>query len=125
MFSSCNKGERTFVGTWNYIGKYNSESEINPSEIDSCSFGNQIVVLNCEEARVRLIISNTDGFCDTIESQQYPGGEVQVINENYLLIYWNQTYNGMNLSNHREFDYIGDNIMRQRGYGYTETYEKQ
>ena len=123
-FSACNKGERTFVGTWNYIGEFNSSGEINPLEIDSCSFGSQIIVSNCEEVSVNIITINAAGLCDTIESI-LGTGEVNVINENYLLIYWNQTYNESIVSNHREFDYIGDNIMRQRGYGYTETYEKQ
>ena len=88
------------------------------------SFGSQIIVSNCEEVSVNIITINAAGLCDTIESI-LGTGEVNVINENYLLIYWNQTYNESIVSNHREFDYIGDNIMRQRGYGYTETYEKQ
>ena len=105
LFMSCDKGEETFVGTWKYIGSYNSSGEPDTSVIDTCCYGSQIDVLNCHDVTVK-IVNSIEEDCDTIES--LPGsGEVSVINENYLLIYWSQWCNTPSpLSNHREFDNI-------------------
>ena len=127
----CRRGEDVFVGTWNFVGKYNESGEPDTASIAPCRFGSQVQVLNCYDVIVRISDEYYVGQCDTIESE--PGsGFVDVLNENFLLIYWNTMYmnnafgeDGCCLSSHYAFDNLVNGLIRHRGFGFTDTYEKQ